>query len=67
MNKHQQVGYLNFFVIKYASLNLTMVFSLDYSNFSTMSDVKTYQIASIDTADPQIKIVLSFEVTRVPN
>jgi|LakMenEpi05May12_1017382.scaffolds.fasta_scaffold01032_5 hypothetical protein len=39
-----------------------MVFSLDYSNFSTMSDVKTYQIASIDTADPQIKIVLSFEV-----
>ena len=44
-----------------------MVFSLDYSNFSTMSDVKTYQIASIDTADPQIKIVLSFEVTIVPN
>jgi hypothetical protein len=32
-----------------------------------MSDVKTYQIASIDTADPQIKIVLSFEVTIVPN
>jgi len=34
----------------------------DYSNYTTISDVRTFNVARIRTSDPSIKISLSFEV-----
>jgi hypothetical protein len=51
--------------LSWATFSNTQFFTPDFSSFSTISDVRSFMVARMHTADPSVKIHLSFEVPYI--
>jgi hypothetical protein len=51
--------------LSWATFSNTRFFTPDFSSFSTISDVRSFMVARMHTADPSVKIHLSFEVPYI--
>ena len=51
--------------LSWATFSNAQFFTPDFSSFSTISDVRSFMVARMHTADPSVKIHLSFEVPYI--